>query len=145
MIAVAVVLVSVLAWVLLGGEKEQASQDPGRDITLEPRHLGIETEAPTAEGMQAFITTYLNTVTQDPEAAWNMLTPGFQAKSGNFQNYRKAWKKRARADVSNIEADPDNLTVSYDVTYYDKQGRVVLEDRPTLTLTFQGRCLPDRR
>ncbi len=66
-----------------------------------------------------------------------MLTPGFQAKSGSFQNYRKAWKKRASADVSNIEADPDNLTVSYDVTYFDKQGKVVLEDRPTLTLTFQ--------
>jgi hypothetical protein len=66
-----------------------------------------------------------------------MLTPGFQAESGGFQNYRQAWKERASADVSNIEADPDNLTVSYDVTYFDKQGNEVLEDRPTLTLIFR--------
>ena len=87
--------------------------------------------------MQAFVTTYLDTVTQDPETAWNMLTPGFQAESGPFQKYRQAWQKRPRADVSNIEADPDSLTVSYDVTYFDKNGKEVLDDRPTLTLTFE--------
>jgi serine/threonine protein kinase len=136
-IAVAVVLVSVVAWVLLGGEKEQASPDPGRDGESSSVESESSTQGPTAEGMQEFVTTYLDTVTQDPADAWTMLTPEFQAESGPFQKYDKAWQKRPSADVSNIEADPDSLTVSYDVTYFDKNGKEVLEDRPTLTLTFQ--------
>ena len=137
-IAVAVVLVSVVAWVLLGGEKEQASDSgPPGESPSSPVTSESTTEGPTAEGMQEFVTTYLDTVTQDPADAWTMLTPAFQAESGPFQKYDQAWQKRPSADVSNIEADPDNLTVSYDVTYFDKKGKEVLEDRPTLTLTFQ--------
>ena len=138
-IAVAVVLVSVVAWVLLNGGKEQdpPNSGPRSESPSSPVTSKSTTKGPTAAGMQAFVTTYLDTVTQDPTAAWDMLTPEFQAESGDFQSYRSAWNKRVSADVSNIDADPDNLTVSYDVTYLDKKGKVVLEDRPTLTLTFR--------
>ena len=87
--------------------------------------------------MTAFVQTYLATVTEDQAAAWEMLTPQFQAQSGSFAGYRQAWRSRPGVEVSNIVADPENMTVSYDVSYSDKQGRHLFDDHVTLTLEYQ--------
>ena len=48
-------------------------------------------DAVTADGMENFIEDYLATVTSDPKAAWDQLTPQFQAESGGFGQYQKFW------------------------------------------------------
>jgi hypothetical protein len=87
--------------------------------------------------MTAFVTTYLDTVTQDPAAGWAMLTPAFQQQSGSFAQYRRAWRSRPNAQVSNIEADPDAMTVSYDVSYSDADGEPLFDDSVTLELEYE--------
>jgi hypothetical protein len=37
--------------------------------------------------MTGFVEDYLATVTSDPKTAWAMLTPSFQAASGNYGQY----------------------------------------------------------
>ena len=56
--------------------------------------------------MTSFITTYLSTVTSDPEATFAMLTPEFQEASNGFEGYSGFWGTVESATPSNITADP---------------------------------------
>ena len=47
----------------------------------------------TREQMDAFITSYLATVTTDPRAAFEQLTPEFQEASGGYEGYIGWWSK----------------------------------------------------
>jgi hypothetical protein len=87
--------------------------------------------------MEGFIDDYLAAVTRDPEAAFAMLTPGFQEASGGIEGYRGFWEtiRSARA-VSFNSTDPDTLTVGYTVDYVRKDGSRARDD-VSLQLTFQ--------
>ncbi len=141
-LAVLAVVVAVLAaavWAFTRGQDDQRAQTPGPSAPTSSRTSSAPaspTPSPTAEGMTAFVTTYLDTVTQDPAAGWDMLTPQFQQQSGSFKEYRKAWRSRPNAQVSNISADPDAMTVSYDVSYSDADGNPLFDDSVTLTLQY---------
>ena len=87
--------------------------------------------------MQQFITTYLSTVTQDDHATYAMLTPGFQDASGKYGKYHGFWKNIESASPSNIQADPDTMTVSYDVDYVKTNGSTS-SDHVTLDLVQDG-------
>ena len=50
-----------------------------------------EPVAASAEDMEAFIDDYLSLVTQDPEAAFEMLTPAYQEASNGIEGYRGFW------------------------------------------------------
>jgi eukaryotic-like serine/threonine-protein kinase len=78
-----------------------------------------ETADPQAKSaaMEAFVTNYLATAVSEPATSWTMLTPEFQAASGNFGQYQKFWNQWQSADVLNISADPAENTVSYTVKY----------------------------
>ena len=67
--------------------------------------------------MEDFLTTYLATVTSDRQAAWEMLTPAYQAASGGFGSYNGFWSTIESATPSNVTADPSAMTVTYDVAY----------------------------
>jgi hypothetical protein len=67
--------------------------------------------------MTTFVEDYLDTVTEDPETTWEMLTPGFQEESGGFESYEGFWSDQEIVDVSGLKADPDALTVNYRITY----------------------------
>lgn len=91
--------------------------------------------SPTAEGMQQFVETYLATVTRDPRAAWEMLTPEFQDASDGLDSYLDFWRPIRGATISDVQADPRSLTISYAVTYDGPNNRP-REDRTQLTLQF---------
>jgi hypothetical protein len=73
--------------------------------------------------MEAFITSYLATVTSDPESAFEQLTPEFQRASGGYDGYLRWWRRVRSAEVAAIESNPSDLTVGYTVTYVMKTGR----------------------
>lgn len=74
-------------------------------------------QKPTAEGIEAFIRDYVDTVAEDPDEAWTMLTPKFQRESGGLARYRDFWDDATDGRVLSISANPDNLSVSYHVTF----------------------------
>ena len=78
--------------------------------------------------MTSFITTYLSTVTSDPEATFAMLTPEFQEASNGFEGYSGFWGTVESATPSNITADPESLTVTYTVDYVMEDGRQTTDD-----------------
>ena len=90
------------------------------------------------EQMQAFVTDYAALAVDDPRTSWQMLTPDFQKASGGFGNYKKFWDQWSSAIPANIEADPDALTVTYDITYTREDGGGDESDTVTLQLVEDG-------
>ena len=90
------------------------------------------------EQMQAFVTDYAALAVDDPRTSWQMLTPGFQKASGGFGAYKKFWDQWSSAIPANIEADPDALTVNYDITYTREDGGADESDNVTLQLVEDG-------
>lgn len=139
--AVVVLLVlAVAAWAVLRVTDEPAggpasapdrsgSPSAGQSSSQSPSQSGSQSAGPTAPEMESFIDDYLSTVTRDPEAAFAMLTPGFQEASGGVEGYRGFWDtiRSARA-VSFHGTDPEALTVGYTVDYVRKDGSRVRDD-----------------
>ena len=86
--------------------------------------------------MRAFIENYLATATSDQKLSWPMLTPAFQEASGGFGSYKKFWKEQTAATLLSLSADPEGLSVEYDVRYTSKDGSRT-DDNVTLTLVFE--------
>lgn len=132
LVALAAAAIAVVLVLALTGDDppEQASDDPTSepsppttDTTTDPT-----TDPPTTppvntrQDITDFITTYLATVTSDPRAAFAMLTPEFQAESRGFEGYSGFWRTIESATPSNIQVDPEALTVTYDVAYETVAG-----------------------
>ena len=99
------------------------------------------TPRPTARGMESFIGDYLATVSQDPQAAFAMLTPDFQDASGGLRGYRSFWDTIASADLASVSANPETLTVSYTVEYTREDGSATTDDVSLQLLFDDGRYL----
>ena len=130
----AVVVLGVLAAVLvLGGDEEPgrvaAGPSPSASVSSTPTAAPSPSESasrnPTAtpsdvatsEGMADFVRTYLDTVVEDPAAAFGMLTPRFQEASGGIGGYRGFWDKVKAVKLRDLQADPDTMLVDYEYTY----------------------------
>jgi serine/threonine protein kinase len=74
---------------------------------------------PTAQGMKSFIRDYVSAVSTDPDTSWAMLTPAFQKQSGGLEKYRNFWSSATNGRVLSISANPDDLSVSYQVHFDD--------------------------
>ncbi len=72
---------------------------------------------PTEEGMESFIRDYVAAAAEDPSTSWQMLSPKFQVESGGFETYRKFWEPATNGRVLSISANPENLSVSYQVRF----------------------------
>jgi hypothetical protein len=97
----------------------------------------------TESGMRSFVARYLSTVTDEPAAGWQMLTPKFRGESGGFGSYQAFWSEVTVATPSGVYADPESGTVSYAVAYTHRDGSHS-DDRTRLTLRFaNGRYLID--
>lgn len=136
---VVVLLVAFSAWLFLRGDP--APEDGGAggrasDTSSATSESPPTPSGPSAEGMETFVTDYLATVTSDPEAAWQRLTPEFQQASGGYDGYLSWWGTVQHARVNSIDADPDALRVTYNVTYTMKGGPNSTQD-VTLALDFQ--------
>jgi hypothetical protein len=69
-----------------------------------------------------------------------MLTPGFQEESGGYESYSGFWGTIESATPGDISADPENLVVSYGVSYVRKDGSTA-SDSVTLQLEQDGDSL----
>jgi serine/threonine protein kinase len=111
---VALVLAVVLYAVLSDPEpaakpRENPTTTPSASPSAEPK--------PTAAGIESFIRDYVATVGTDPDAAWQMLTPKFQVESGGIDTYRAFWGPATNGRVLSISANPEDLSVSYQVRF----------------------------
>jgi len=97
------------------------------------------TAADTRRQMDAFITSYLSTVTSKPRVAFEQLTPEFQDASGGFEGYMGWWGRVQSASLAEVASDPSDLTVGYTVDYVMKSG-----ERSTQRVRLQLERLDDR-
>ena len=131
----ALVAATVTAFVIgLGGREDN---DPGADPTNSPSGGPSQTAdpGPTAEGMEDFVRTYIDTVVRDPETGFEMLTPAFQQASGGLEGYEEFWGEVDSAKVDSVDADPDELTVRYTYTFHRGPGKPET-DTVTLELSY---------
>jgi serine/threonine protein kinase len=136
----AIVVLTVVAWIAgsTGGDDEPRGTGGSRTPPTSSAPSTPSSSAPadvTADGMENFVETYLGTVTSDPKSAWAMLTPGFQAASGNFGQYQKFWGQFQSADLLTAQADPESKQISYTVEYLHRDGSKTRDD---VTLTLEG-------
>lgn len=110
-VAAAVVVALVVLFAALAPD-----DDPGTGANP-PDSTPSASVTPTAEGIESFIRDYVTTVADDPDAAWTMLTPKFQRESGGIERYREFWDSATDGEVLSITANPDNLSVSYQVRF----------------------------
>jgi eukaryotic-like serine/threonine-protein kinase len=122
--------------------QEQAGSEPPGNQTSSPQTSDETTSNPPdgsddrAEAMQTFVADYIAAAIEDPQVSWDLLTPEFQSASGSFGQYKKYWDQWDAAVPANIEADPDGLTVNYDITYDGDEG--TQRDNVTLMLEENG-------
>ncbi len=76
----------------------------------------------SAAEMRSFVTDYFATAPSDPRTTFGRLTKKFQAESGGYDNYKGFWDTIESASLSNIAADEQAMTVSYDISYRLKDG-----------------------
>ena len=114
------VLLGLIGWALISrdDDPETASppaNDPSSSSPSSPKTS--KEPKPDADAMEDFISQYLATAPTDPESTFQMLTPEFQEQSGGLEGYRGFWDTIESANLLEIQADPDALTVSYRVQY----------------------------
>lgn len=135
--AAAAIVVLGVAWWLGNGDEQP--EDPTGQRTP---GAGSSTPAPdpaedevTPAGMEEFVAAYLGTVTSDPQAAWQQLTPSFQDESGNFGKYQRFWRGIDSATLVSAEADPETKQITYEVEYVHSNGRRSTDE---VTLLLDG-------
>ena len=129
-VAAALLLVAVLAWWMWPGDDRRpeagsragATAPSSTSSETGETESAAETSERTRQEMAAFVTEYLATVTSDPRAAYDQLTPEFQEASGGFGGYNGWWRTVESASVSKIVPNASNLTVGYTVGYVMKNG-----------------------
>jgi serine/threonine protein kinase len=103
------------------GSGDSTSASEPTESASSPSESSSE-DAERALAMTSFVQDYLQTVVDDPKAAWPMLTPEFQRASGGFGQYKKFWDSVDGADVTDIGADGTLGTVQYSVSYSREDG-----------------------
>jgi serine/threonine protein kinase len=144
--AAAVLAVSAVAaaYVLAGRDTPEAAPDDTRTPRASATTSSSNSTPPlsaedTREQMDAFITSYLATVTSDPEAAFQQLTPEFREASGGYEGYIGWWGKVRSATLEEVESNPSDLTVGYTVAYVMESG-----ERDTQRVRLQLERLDDK-
>jgi eukaryotic-like serine/threonine-protein kinase len=135
-----VLVLGLVTWAVLGGDdetKSPAAQSSADNPSGGASSASQQPDRPTADGMETFIQDYLATVTTDPQAAFAMLTPSFQAASGGIDGYRGFWDTIRTATVTSFSTvDPGTLTVGYTVDYTRTDGSTAQDD-VSLQLVYQ--------
>ena len=138
-VALVIAVVAAFAIGLRGDGAEdgnESSADPSSDTPSASSSASTGEEA-TEEGMVDFIETYIATASSDPAAAFDMLTPAFQAKSNGMVGYERFWGGVRSAKILDVSADPASLEVSYTYRYTGSTGGPI-EDDVVLKLTYDN-------
>lgn len=137
LVGLGVVALVVLLGLVVYYAREDSPETPADVSTSEsPSESESAAPEPDAVDMEAFIADYLTTAPADPAAGFAMLTPQFQQRSGGLQGYTSFWGQVTNTRLGDVEADPDNLTVSYSYDYTVK-GKGRQHDDVTLRLRFK--------
>ncbi|KRE95041.1 hypothetical protein ASG76_04930 [Nocardioides sp. Soil774] len=143
--AVLAVAAVVAAYVLAGRGTPEAVPDDrdtgapaSQDSSPTPSASPVSAEDTRAQ-MDAFITDYIATVTSDPRAAFERLTPEFQQESGGYPGYIGWWGTVRSAELADVSSNPSDLTVGYTVNYVMKSG-----ERSTQRVRLQLKRLDDQ-
>jgi serine/threonine protein kinase len=99
------------------GSTASGSKEPTPSPSATPSKSTTAAPKPTEAGMKSFIRDYVTKVGDDPSQSWQMLTPKFQTESGGFTKYLSFWDAATNGRVLSIDANPDDLTVSYQVRF----------------------------
>jgi eukaryotic-like serine/threonine-protein kinase len=144
LLALLLVVAMVIAFQLgLGGNDDEptgaptppsASRQPSESASPSPSESAAP---PSAGAMTDFVSSYLQTVVDDPAAAFAQLTPEFQEASGGFASYEGFWGPVRRTEVEDISANPEALTVSYRYRYV-RAGEGSRTEQVTLQLAYDG-------
>jgi hypothetical protein len=127
--AVAAVAAIAAAYVWAGRGTPEAQPDDTTETSQTSGATGATDQSPEPSAaeikaqMDEFVTSYLATVTSDPEAAFAQLTPEFQEASGGYDGYLGWWSKVASAELADVASNPSDSTVAYTVNYRMKSGR----------------------
>ncbi len=113
---VAAILLGLGLWAALA-DGDAPSNQAGSGASSQPSSTPEEEPEPTEEGIKTFIRDYVDAVGSDPATSWQMLTPKFQNESGGFETYKRFWDSASNGRVLSISANPDNLSVSYQVRF----------------------------
>ena len=121
LIGAAVAMAAVLAVVLWAALSSRTPSNQGSAAGAGTGTSSTPKKAakPTAAGMKTFIRDYVTAVGDDPDTSWKMLTPKFQRESGGLENYHRFWDAATNGQVLSIQANPDDLSVSYQVHFDD--------------------------
>jgi serine/threonine protein kinase len=125
--AVLAVAAVVAAYVWAGRGTPEAVEDDTPRSPTSSQTTSTSTAPPlsaadTREQMDAFIASYLSTVTRNPRKAFDQLTPEFQQVSGGYEGYIGWWGKVRSARLADVQSDPSDLTVGYTVDYVFTSG-----------------------
>jgi serine/threonine protein kinase len=145
LLGVLALVVGLGLWLLSPGDGERPSTTAGdTEQSATPSETPSPEESPSespaeadAEKMEAFVDTYLATVTTDPDTSWNWLTPEFQEQSGGIDDYKGYWSTIESAELESVEADPESMTVNYTASYTRTNGTSLTEDN-SLELVKEG-------
>ncbi len=136
---VLLVVLVVVAWSLVtGGDAPTAGRDQESPSGSRSQSEDADppSEQPTARGMETFIGDYLAAASSDPTTSYEMLTPSFQRASGGPGGYTGFWDTIDAAELVDVSADPESLTVAYTVTYTRTDGSTATDD-VSLGLVFR--------
>lgn len=144
---VALLVVAIVVLAVQDDPQENLALDPGADATTdattsdspspEPTSPTSDPVAvPTQKDLRAFITSYLDLASSDPEQGFQLLTPAFQRQSDRYDEF---WGNVSNPQVLEFSADPSALTVSYTYRYQLRgQGRKVDPVQLQLVATDDG-------
>jgi serine/threonine protein kinase len=132
----AVILVALVAVLLLTLGDDPATTPTRADNSPSETQTTTTPPQPNRADMEAFMGNYLATAPNDPETTYEMLTPAFQEESGLLDGYTGFWGTIESAELVDISADPEALTVSYTVHYVKENGEEVTDD-VVLQLVFR--------
>ncbi len=131
--AAAAIVAGLVLWLAvgsLGGDGAPTNQPTAASESADPS----QDAAPSEQEMTEFAQDYVATAASDRDESWQRLTADFQRRSGGRSGYDAFWSKIAEAQVSDVSADPDAMTVSYTVTYQRVDGSTTSPEDVTLKL-----------
>lgn len=139
--------VIVLAFVLGQGSGDDAPQEPDAPAAAGPsQEAPAEPEPVTAEDLEQFATSYVETAVADPAAGFELLTPPYQQASRGLDGYTGFWGGVREVTGFSIRgSDAEQGTVTYEYSYVLGNGQqrtdvveLTLEQQPDGSLLIAG-------
>ncbi|MCM6775533.1 serine/threonine protein kinase [Nocardia sp. CDC159] len=105
-----------------------APSTPPQPSTTTPPPASTSFGPPRPADISGFIYSYYGNLPGNTGAAWNMLSPGYQAQTGGYQSYSSWWATIASVRVGGVQTTGTGVA-NATLTYRKKDGTVTSENR----------------